>query len=275
MSTIRVEKDKNYSVISNTPLQDKNLSLKAKGLLALVLTLPENWDYSINGIVKIVKESRDAVMTAFDELEKNGYLKREQNRAKGGKFSKITYIFYENPQNKLPQSDFPDTGKPISEKPISENPIQKNTNIKKYLNKKINNNKNDGVTKVTPSFKNDNALDVAKKLRDNILEIRPNARVPKTELELNKWALETDKIFRIDKRDIDEVYKVLEYIKTNDFWRKNILSPASLRKHFDRLAMYLPRHNQNINSNEKPNTKSVGKADLILNDFMSEGDFYG
>lgn len=93
MSVIRVEKSKDFTTISNIPLKDKNLSLKAKGLLAIVLTLPESWDYSINGICTIVKESRDAVMSAFSELEKYGYMKRSRVRNSNGTLGGTEYIF--------------------------------------------------------------------------------------------------------------------------------------------------------------------------------------
>lgn len=282
MATIRVEKNKNYSVMSNTPLQDKNLSLKAKGLLALVFTLPEDWDYSINGIVQIVKESRDAVMAAFDELEKFGYLKREQNRAKGGKFTKFTYVFYEKPQIEQPQSDFPDTGNPNTEKPNSENPIQQNTNKTKYLNKKTCQQSLD--CDVVPVEEEDLPLTlsdfptdsqeyiIAKTLRNNILELRPQAKVPRYFKEMQKWASVIDKMLRIDNIPVNDMYKVLDYVKHNEFWSRNILSPSALRKHFDRLMITI---NQKPQEKPTPQPQTVSsKADKVLEKLMGEGGLY-
>lgn len=280
MATIRVEKNKNYSVISNTPLQDKNLSLKAKGLLALVFTLPDDWEYSINGIVKIVKESRDAVMTAFNELEKFGYLKREQDRSNGGTFSGFVYVFYESPQIKEPQSEKPDTVKPNTEKPNSENPIQQNTNKTKYLNKKnIRQQSKDCDTSPDDRNKKEFGSDsepykLACKLIDNVLEIRPKARVPKEPKDIQKWAEVFDKMIRIDKIDVEEIYQVLNYVLRNDFWSKNILSPASLRKNFDRLAIYATAENKKPVEKNKNYSVDNGMSNVAYNRFMNSGDFY-
>lgn len=288
MATIRVEKSKNYSVISNMPLQDKNLSLKAKGLLALVFTLPEDWEYSINGVCKIVKESKAAVMTAFDELEKFGYLKRERNREKGGKFAGFTYVFYETPQETKSEEECTDieepySEKPYTEKPYTENPTQKNTNIKKYINKKTCQQSKD--CDVVPVEEEDFPLTlsdfptdsqeyiIAKTLRNNILELRPQAKVPRYFKEMQKWASVIDKMLRIDNIPADDIYKVLDFVKHNDFWSKNILSPSALRKHFDRLMITI----QNQKPQEKPTPQPQivsSKADEVFKKIMSEGDFY-
>ena len=280
MATIRVEKNKNYSVISNTPLQDKNLSLKAKGLLALVFTLPDDWEYSINGIVKIVKESRDAVMTAFKELEQNGYLKREKQRTSDGKFSSVVYVFYEVPQILTPKSDLSTSENSTSENSNSENPIQKNTNITKYLNKKnILQQSLDCDTSPDDRNKKEFGSDsepykLACKLIDNVLEIRPKARVPKEPKDIQKWAEVFDKIIRIDKIDVEEIYQVLNYVLRNDFWSKNILSPASLRKNFDRLAIYANAENKKPVEKNKNYSVDNGMSNVAYNRFMNCGDFY-
>ena len=96
----RVEKNKNYTVISNFHLKDKNLSLKAKGLLSLMLSLPDDWDYSINGLVAICKEELRAVKSTLEELKQYGYLKVVKMPPQKGKncFS-YEYTIYEQPQN--------------------------------------------------------------------------------------------------------------------------------------------------------------------------------
>lgn len=286
MATIRVEKNKNYSVISNTPLQDKNLSLKAKGLLALVFTLPDDWEYSINGIVKIVKESRDAVMTAFNELEKFGYMKRSRLRNSDGTLGETEYIFFENPiQNKQeldcePKSEKPTLEKPILGKPTLENPIQQNTNKTKYLNKKnIRQQSKDCDTSPDDRNKKEFGSDsepykLACKLIDNVLEIRPKARVPKEPKDIQKWAEVFDKMIRIDKIDVEEIYQVLNYVLRNDFWSKNILSPASLRKNFDRLAIYATAENKKPVEKNKNYSVDNGMSNVAYNRFMNCGDFY-
>ena len=128
MSVFRVERTKDYTVMSNHHLRNKNLSLKAKGLLSQMLSLPEEWDYSLKGLAHINKESVDAVRTAVLELEKAGYVVREQTRASQGTFAQIEYVIYEIPQLDLPVLENPITDNPITEEPISENPTQLNTN---------------------------------------------------------------------------------------------------------------------------------------------------
>lgn len=106
MATVfRIEKQKNYTVMSNHHLKNSALSLKAKGLLSQMLSLPDNWDYSLKGLAKINKESIDAIRTAVWELEKAGYIVRSQGHGDHGKFSGIEYIIYETPQLGLEQAD--------------------------------------------------------------------------------------------------------------------------------------------------------------------------
>ena len=136
MAVFRVERTNNYTVMSNHHLRNKNLSLKAKGLLSQMLSLPEEWDYSLKGLAFINKESVDAIRTAVLELEEAGYVVRQQTRAAQGTFSQTTYTIYEQPQLDLPILENPITDNPISEEPVSENPIQINTN---QANKKESN----------------------------------------------------------------------------------------------------------------------------------------
>lgn len=99
MATIKVHKTKNYTVMSNTHLRDKNLSLKAKGLLSVMLSLPDNWDYSIAGLVAICKENETAVKSALNELKDNNYVvvtKENPTKSNGGRI-KYTYEVYEEP----------------------------------------------------------------------------------------------------------------------------------------------------------------------------------
>ena len=115
---IRVNKTKDYTVMSNYHLHEKDMSLKAKGLLSLMLSLPDDWDYSIDGLIKLSKDGKDSVTAAILELEKFGYLVRTQAKDKSGRFSGYDYDVYENPM----------TGEPLTENPLTENPTQLNTN---------------------------------------------------------------------------------------------------------------------------------------------------
>lgn len=126
MSVFRIEKNKNYTVMSNHHLRNKELSLKAKGLLSQMLSLPENWDYTLAGLSHINKESIDAIRTAVWELEKAGYIKRQQGRDEKGKMTAIEYIIYEQPQLENPILENPTTDKPILENPTSDEPKMEN-----------------------------------------------------------------------------------------------------------------------------------------------------
>jgi len=104
MSVMRINKNRDFTVVSNIHLRDKKLSLKAKGLLTLMLSLPENWDYSVNGLACICKEGRTAIQTTLDELEQCRYLIRRKERNSRGQFECV-YEIFEVPQNDSSGSD--------------------------------------------------------------------------------------------------------------------------------------------------------------------------
>ena len=139
MAVFRVERNTGYTVMSNHHLRNKELTLKAKGLLSQMLSLPEDWDYTLAGLSYINRESIDAIRTAVWELEKAGYITRRQGRDEKGKMTAIEYTIYEQPQSPgshSPGLENPTPGKPILENPIpgnptSENPTQLNKDISK------------------------------------------------------------------------------------------------------------------------------------------------
>ncbi len=126
MPVFRVEKNKGYTVMSNCHLRDKRLSLKAKGLLSQILSLPEDWDYTLSGLCHINRESKNAIRSAVNELERAGYIERHQTTDEGGKFSSNEYIIHESPLVTPPSLDKPSSENPTTEKPTSENPTQLN-----------------------------------------------------------------------------------------------------------------------------------------------------
>ena len=119
MAVFRVERNTGYTVMSNHHLRNKELSLKAKGLLSQMLSLPEDWDYTLAGLSYINRESIDAIRTAVWELEKAGYITRRQGRDEKGKMTAIEYTIYEQPQP--PELDCP----------VLENPTQLNKDIQR------------------------------------------------------------------------------------------------------------------------------------------------
>lgn len=132
MSVVRVHKNSNFTVMSNYHFKEKKMSLKAKGLLSLMLSLPDDWDYSIAGLTTLSKDGRDGVMSALGELEKFGYLERSRVINDKGQFAGVEYNIYEHPQEK-PVSEKPNQENSTSEKPNSENRDQLNTNSINYL----------------------------------------------------------------------------------------------------------------------------------------------
>lgn len=130
MAVMRVEKTGNYTVMSNVHLDDPRLSLKAIGLLSKILRLPDDWDYTLEGLARICKEGKDAIRSAIVELERAGYIERRQTHAADGSFAGNEYIVHEAPvdADAAPSSDNPTT---VS--PSSGNPTQPNTISTKYL----------------------------------------------------------------------------------------------------------------------------------------------
>ena len=119
MAVFRVERTNNYTVMSNYHLRDKTLSLKAKGLLSLMLSLPETWDYTLSGLARISLEGKDAIRAAVVELEKAGYIQRGQTTDKAGKFSGNEYIIREYPTAQAPSLEEPSSENPTTEKPAT------------------------------------------------------------------------------------------------------------------------------------------------------------
>jgi len=134
MAVFRVEKNKGYTVMSNHHLRDRDLSLKAKGLLSQMLSLPEDWDFTLAGLSRINRESIDAIRSAIRELEEAGYITRSRERDEKGRLRGADYVIYEQPVSAPPMQEAPASGDPMSEKPTSENPTLENTT---QLNKDI------------------------------------------------------------------------------------------------------------------------------------------
>ena len=203
MSIFRVEKNANYTVISNYHLRDKNLSLKSIGLLSLILSLPETWDYSQAGLATICKDGEDSIRSGLKELEKYGYLERERERDDSGRMRGIIYHIYEVPKNKrekigntvfgeekvkskniarsrhsvspktnllereIPMLDKPSLDSPIFDSPGVEHPTQVNEGQLKDIEKDIRNTEepNTEFLNVHPSIYLERREDV--KMDDN------------------------------------------------------------------------------------------------------------
>ncbi len=129
MSVFRIERTKDYTVMSNCHLRDKRLSLKAKGLLSQMLSLPEDWDYTLSGLAYINREKIDAIRQAVRELESAGYIVRSRKRDEKGRLQGSDYVIYEKPVSDLPALENPTLDNPMLESPTLDNPTQLNTKI--------------------------------------------------------------------------------------------------------------------------------------------------
>ena len=140
MAVFRVERNKGYTVMSNHHLRNKELTLKAKGLLSQMLSLPEDWDYTLAGLSQINREKIDAIREAIKELERAGYIVRSRERDARGRLRGADYVIYEQPHTEPtpdlptlenPTLDNPMQEKPMLEKPTLENPMQLNKDIQR------------------------------------------------------------------------------------------------------------------------------------------------
>lgn len=179
MSTVfRVEKNREFVVMSNRFLRNKEMSLKAKGLLALCLSLPEDWDYSMNGLVAICKENITAVRSALKELEEHGHLQIIKKKGDKGRFI-YEYVIFESPHiENLPMESLPVESLPIEnhrQQSIELQSIEKeNIDNKVYIDKGVN-----------PSLI---------PLYNEYLEIRKSIQAPLTERGLKMLITRADKL---------------------------------------------------------------------------------
>ena len=138
MAVFRVERNKGYTVMSNHHLRNKELTLKAKGLLSQMLSLPEDWDYTLAGLSQINREKIDAIREAIKELERAGYIVRSRERDEKGRLRGADYVIYEQPHTEptpdLPTLENPTLDNPMQEKPMLEKPTLENPT---QLNKEI------------------------------------------------------------------------------------------------------------------------------------------
>lgn len=146
MAVMRVEKNSNYTVMANYHLRDKRLSLKAKGLLSVMISLPAEWDYTLAGLAYISKEGISAIRAAIQELEENGYVTRSRLRNEAGQLGDTEYTIYESPQgeetneNTSPlhesveqQESYPSPSAPVCDFPMLENPTLDNPTLEKPI----------------------------------------------------------------------------------------------------------------------------------------------
>ena len=218
MTIMRVHKTKNFTVMSNHHFKEKEMSLKAKGLLSLMLSLPDDWNYSVSGLVTLSKDGKDSVMSALGELEKFGYLKRDRLTDPKGRFKGIEYNIYEEPQPKNPIAEKPTLDNQHTENQHAENPQLLNTNsIKNVFNKElIQSNTYKEYESVLSSVVNSSL----KELYQEYIEMRESIESPITPKALK---LLIKRCERLSEGDISVQHALLESALINNW--KNVYSP--------------------------------------------------
>ena len=204
MSIMRVHKTANFTVMSNHHFKEKKMSLKAKGLLSLMLSLPDDWNYSVSGLVTLSKDGKDSVMSALAELEEFGYLTRVRITNSKGQYTGIEYNIFEEPQKEYPVADIPITANENAEKPIAENRQQLNTYSIKDLFNELCNVLNTNDTELLELYK-------------EYIELRESMQAPLTKVGIKKLV---ERAKRISKDNI-RVEKVLLETAIINNW-KNI-----------------------------------------------------
>ena len=207
MSIVRVHKTANFTVMSNYHFKEKKMSLKAKGLLSLMLSLPDDWNYSISGLVTLSKDGKDSVMSALAELEKFGYLSRERVVNEKGQFAGVEYNIYEEPQREKPNADKQNEEKQKAGKANAENRQQLNTNSINYLLDKVFDVLNTNDPELIALYR-------------EYIQVREDINAPLTEVGLEKLV---ERAKRLSKNNI-KIEKVLLESAIINNW-KNIYPP--------------------------------------------------
>ena len=130
-SIITVKRRKGFTILPNSTLRDKRLSLKTRAILAIMVSVPEDWDFTVSGLASICGAGRDAIRSALRELEEYGYLTRAQRHDESGHFSRNEYIVTDEPtvRGETPLPENPSTGEPSADEPLTGNPTQQKKDL--------------------------------------------------------------------------------------------------------------------------------------------------
>lgn len=233
MAVFRVNKNSNYTVMSNHHFKDKNLSLKAKGLLSQMLSLPPDWDYTVAGLCSINKESKTAIQSTLKELENNSYLKRTKTTNKKGQFDYIYDIF-----------EKPWTENPVTDGRCMDNMPQLNTNklSTKILNTKDNNT--NVLEKAPETFGNSDINDLFDEW-ERVCGYKITSKV-----KLNRYTCQR----LLKSRGKESILKALPYVaeSQSDKYAPNIVNFMDLEEKWNALGVwYKKKYITNFNKNGK------------------------
>jgi len=223
MSIKRAPRPKsNFTIIGNAVLRDENLSFRARGVLACILSRPDNWKTTAESLARESKEGRSAILTVLKELEQVGYMTRRKYRNEKGQWVWESYVF-DTVQKKLiePESNNPSTDNPTSGEPSTE--IQ--TLIEEPYKKK---RKEERTTRTY----GDEVISLCNLLADLI-----EANGIKRPTVSSNWHQDMERLNRIDGYSYEQIERTIRWVQQDSFWRSNVLSPAKLRKQFGALQL--------------------------------------
>ena len=252
MSVFRVERTHDYTVMSNHHLKNRALSLKAKGLLSLMLSLPDDWDYTLQGLAHISLEKVDAIRKAITELENEGYITRTRERDEQGRLRGTEYIIREQPISEKPTLEKPMLEKPMLEKPMLEKPMLEKPMLEKPMLEKPTLDK---PTQVKPTLENPTQLNknIYNKNKSSMYEEIPQSNQSKEETELTE-ILQNCELKSFESKTaqmLESAVRVL-YYKQSIKLSGAVLPQAEIRNLLRRVnrdtlidAVEVLRHNEN------------------------------
>ena len=227
MSIKRAPRPKtNFTIITNAVLRDENLSFRARGVLASILSRPDNWKTTAESLARESKEGRSAILTTLKELEVAGYMKRTKYRNEKGQWVWESFVYDSPQQNHKPESSFPSTDKPTSDEPSTE--------IQTLIEELSKNERKEERDTRTYGDEIHAACDLLADLIESNGSKRPVVN--------DKWLSDMERLNRIDERSWEQITKAIEWCQADDFWRGNIMSPGKLRKQYDQLRLAAQRN---------------------------------
>jgi len=289
MTKINVKR-KNFTICSNTFLQDNKLSLRARGLMSYMVSLPEDWDFSVKGLSSLVPEGRDAVRNALKELEDNDYLIRRQVK-ENGKFGKIEFDLYEDkhtdstsngnpfpdevPQPEKPSSENQSTvNEPAPEKPSSENPTQLNTIYKQNTKEEnIPSSEIEDSSDEEPSIETSDKSLKSEKGKRKKKKVAPKKKewpewckeigrifllaLPENQRDITKktadeWMDTIEKCNRLDGYTSEQIRDIVAWAKADDFWHDKLETPLKLRRTNNEKQKYIHVFFNQMESSKTP-----------------------
>ncbi len=257
----RANKTRDYTVINNTFIRDTGLSWKAKGVMTYLLSLPDNWEIRLSEVKNHATDGKDSLYSAVKELKEKGYLVyiKERNE-KGGFTGKVIYERHEIPipQDQRNKKKDKDRNTEIPKSVNTENREIRNTENQPLLNTKFKQNTefkintNDVANSEELPCREEQpqettikipvsqeAVDLAQYLYSSLLEDDP--KLKKTSRQLDTWARDIDKLHRLDGRDWEEITDVMEWARSDTFWKPNIQSGSKFREKFTTLLGQMKR----------------------------------